>query len=136
MCTVSDKIILCTCEIKDVVHLKHFWCLYRENPNPEVFIIGQPVFPYESLLLKNPHNLDILCEKLNDGNIFDKPIDFLNDDRLQISIHFKGVEFPTDYGFEFQNGKWEPVEFEYFNWLRGQDEFKQGKIKNAISRKK
>lgn len=134
MCTVSDKIILCTCEIKDISSLRNYWILFRHDPKQGEFIVGQPI-NFEGYTQKhNLNNPATLCNKLNSENLFDKPLEFFDKDRLQISIHFKGNEYPTDYGFEYQNRKWRVIEFEYFSWRADHIEFREGKIKNAAVR--
>lgn len=135
MCTVSKNIILCTCEINDVTTLKHFWVLFRYNPSKGTIIIGEP-FGFDVFLqYENPHNADFICEKLNNGNLFDKPLFIEEKDRLHISIHFKENESPTDFGFEYKNGKWEIIEFDYFSWKYKYFEEREGKIKNALGKK-
>ena len=135
MCSISDKIILCTCEIKDLNQLKHFWILYRFDPPQGVFLVGQPIGFDQYLQVKNPNNPSLLSDKLNNENLFDQPLNFKNNDRLQISIHFKEHENATDYGFEYKNGKWKVCEFDFFEWKSEHVEIKEGKIKNAVSRK-
>lgn len=136
MCTVSDKIILCICEIKDVYKLKHFWILFRFNPDKGQLIIGQP-FGFDVLLQnKNPDNPKLLCDRLNTGNLFDKPMIIEEKDRLHISIHFKENENPTDYGFTYNNGEWEIIEFDYFSWKYEHFEVREGKVKNVVNRQR
>lgn len=136
MCTISDKIILCTCEIKDSELLKHFWILYRFDPKQAIHLVGEPIGFDEYLHIADPNNPSLLSDKLNNENLFDQPLEFKNKDRLQISIHFKKNEYATDYGFEYKNGKWKVCQFEYFDWKYQHSEIKEGKIKNAVRRKK
>lgn len=136
MCKISDKLILCTCEITDIQRLIHYWILYRYNAKKGILMIGETIGFDLLLQMKNPDNLKTLLDRLNGGNIFDKTIDFKNKDRLQISIHFNENDSPTDYGFEFKNGKWKVFEFDYFIWKSEHFEVKEGKIKNAVSRRK
>lgn len=136
MCSVSDKIILCTCEIDDVSSLKHYWALFRYNPDEGVFLVGEPIGFEQFLQLKDPHNPVLLCNKLNEAKLFDKPLTFNEKDRLLISIHFSGNEDPTNYGFEFKKGNWKVIDFEYFDWRAEHKEFFEGKIKNETSRMK
>ncbi len=136
MCTISDKIILCTCEIKDVDQLKHYWILYRFDPEKGVLLVGEPISLYEFLQKDNPDNPLLLRDKLNNENLFDQPLEFKNKDRLQISIHFTENRNTTYFGFEYKNGKWKILEFDFFDWKSQHVEIKEGKIKNAVSRKK
>lgn len=136
MCTISDKIILCTCDIKNVENLKHYWILYRFDPEQGMHMVGEPLGIYEFLQTETPSNGLVLKDKLNNENLFDQPLEFKEKDRLQISIHFKENEYATDYGFEYKNGKWKINEFDYFDWKNNHVEIKEGKIKNAVWRKK
>ena len=134
MCTISDKIILCTCDIKNVENLKHYWILYRLDPEKGVLLVGEPISLYEFLQKDNPDNPLLLRDKLNNENLFDQPLEFKNKDRLQISIHFKENRNPTDFGFEYKNGKWKISEFDYFDWKSQHIEIKEGKIKSPIKK--
>lgn len=136
MCTISEKIILCTCEIKNVDNLKHYWILFRFDPEQGELLVGEPLGLYEFLQAENPKNTAFLLDKLNTENLFDQPLEFKGKDRLQISIHFKENEYATDFGFEYKNGKWKILEFDFFDWKSEHVEIKEGKIKNALSRKK
>lgn len=136
MCSVSDKIVLCTCKVSNVENLKHYWMLFRYNPEKGEIIVGQPI-SWETLLqINNPDNPKILLKKLNEQNIFDKPLEFFEKDRLLISVQFRENECRTDYGFEYKKGKWKIKEFDYFGWMAEHYEFKEGKIKNAVARGK
>lgn len=134
MCSVSDKIVLCTCEVKDIEELKHYWVLFRYDPLQGEYLIGEPIGWDYYLQEKDPHNPVLLCNKLNEGNLFDKPIDFKEKDRLLISFLFKGNEGNTDYGFEYKNNQWRVIDFEYFDWRADHKELLQGKIKNATAK--
>lgn len=136
MCTISDKIILCTCNIKNIDNLKHYWILFRFDPEEGELLVGEPLGLYEFLQTENPNNTALLLDKLNNKNLFDQPLQFKNKDRLLISIHFKENEYATDFGFEYKNGKWDINEFDYFGWKNEHIEIKEGKIKNALCRKK
>ena len=136
MCTISDKVILCTCNIKNIDNLKHYWILFRFDPEQGERLVGEPLGLYEFLRTENPNNIALLLDKLNNENIFDQPLEFKEKDRLQISIHFKENEYATDFGFEYKNGKWKILEFDFFDWKSEHFEIKEGKIKNALSRKK
>ena len=136
MCSVSEKITLCTCEIVDINSLKHYWALFRYNPEQGEILVGQPINMDSFLQVNDPHNPVLLCNKLNEGNLFDKPVALNEKDRLLISIHFSGNEYPTNYGFEYKKGNWKVIDFEYFDWRTEHQEFLEGKIKNATSRTK
>lgn len=136
MCSVSEKIVLCTCDTKNIDQLKHYWVLFRHDPEMGIILVGETM-GYEFLFQeKDLHNPVILCNKLNNGGIFDQTLQFEDKDRLQISILFKKNSCNTDYGFEYRKGKWRVIEFDYFSWRAVYKELQKGKIKNALETKK
>lgn len=134
MCSISENIVLCTCKVENAQDLKHFWVLYRIHDGEKLMLVGEPIGFDDHLQEKDPHNPVILCNKLNEGNLFDAPINFVEKDRLHISFLFKGNTENVNYGFEFKNGKWRVIDFEYFDWAYEHQEIREGKIKNAIKR--
>ena len=134
MCSVSENIVLCTCKVENAQELKHFWVLYRMHNGEKQMMIGQPIGFDEHLQDKDPHNPVILCNKLNEGNLFDAPMIVEEGDRLLISFLFKGNTEHINYGFEYKKEKWRVIDFEYFDWAYEHEEIQEGKIKNAIKR--
>lgn len=86
MCTVSDNIILCTCAAKDIHQLKHYWVLFRHDISKGEPLIGETIGWESFLQRKDPHNPVLLCNKLNEGHLFDVPLVFEEKDRLLISF--------------------------------------------------
>ena len=136
MCSVSDKIVLCTCDVKDAKQLKHYWVLYRYDPENGEILVGETFGLDYYIQEKDPHNPVILCNKLNEENLFDKPLQFKDKDRLQISLLLNGNREHKDYGFEYKDGKWRVIEFDFFGWRAEHCELQEGKIKNALETKK
>jgi len=133
MCSVSDKIVLCTCDVKDAQRLKYYWILYRHDPDHGELLIGETLGFEYAMQKSDPHNPVILCNKLNEGNLFDKPIELKDKDRLQISLLFNGNHTHTDYGFEYKDGKWRVIDYEFFTWKIEHIELQGGKIKNVLA---
>lgn len=91
---------------------------------------------WESFLQrKDPHNPVLLCNKLNEGHLFDVPLVFEDKDRLLTSFLFPGNTENVNYGFEYKAGSWKVIDYDFFDWNAEHSEFKEGKIKNAIKTK-
>lgn len=43
MCTITNKIKLCSCKANSTEKLQHYWALYRKNKDHdfEMFIVGE-----------------------------------------------------------------------------------------------
>ena len=134
MCTVSDKLKLCTCK-SIAVNNKHYWVLFRFVKGKDEIIMGLPLMPADINPETDMVNQEILLSLLNAGNAFDEPLYPVNKDRLQISFGMKDSS-RLDYGFIYKKNSWEPIEFDYFGWFYNHDEIKQGKIKSALKFKK
>lgn len=137
MCTVSSKLVLCSCSPKSVDSLKHYWVLYRFVEGKNECILGDCIFPFNLYPEAEALNWKTLRKRMNEPDAFDVDLKPIEKDRLQ--IHFScGPEYYefVDYGFEYKNGKWRKKKFEFFDWLAHWDELKTGKIKYPLSRKK
>jgi hypothetical protein len=136
MCKVSDNLKLCTCT-GTVASLKHYWIFHRFDKEKNVVVIGEPMLPAFISPEDDSFNREKLQLLLNEGNAFDTDIIAAEKDRLEISFCI-GPEM-TDrisYGFEFRNGKWEPIEFDPLAWMGEYEEQEAGKIKNPMQRQK
>lgn len=135
MCTISNKLKLCTCKTKEVYNLKHFWVLHRWVKGKNEMVLGQPVLPYYNSLVDIKLNKNILLTLLNEGNIFDFDIELKDKDLLHIAFKYNDDDWQHhDYGFEFKKGKWRDTEYDALTWMWHHEEFKYGKIKNAIEK--
>lgn len=137
MCLISDKIKLCTCSTEDLdkLRLKHFWILDRLVKGKNEMVVGMIAMPYPIDASINIHNQILLLEKLNEGNIFDKPMEFKQNDLLSITFTVAEYEYIT-YGFIYRNGKWLEKEYDPFVWMQHHNGIAGGKIRNPLNRRK
>lgn len=135
MCTISNKLKLCTCKTKDVYLLKNFWVLHRLIKGKNEIVVGEVMLPYLNPLVDIESNKKTLLNLLNDRNVFDCNIALKNKDLLHIALKFDGDEWQhNNYGFEFKKGSWENVDYDPLGWMWHHEEFMFGKIKNAIQK--
>ena len=66
MCTVSDKIKFCTCNVGEADILNHYWVLYRHNKDKNELIIGETILP-DDFIPFYEENKEILLKRLNDS---------------------------------------------------------------------
>jgi hypothetical protein len=126
MCTVSDKLKLCTCK-NDAATTKDFWALYRFVKGKQDIVIGDPVIPAFINPEKDLYNQSLLLKLLNEGNFFDEPLYPIDKDKLQISFDLE-EKGQLNYGFLFEHNEWKIIEYEFFDWLTTHKEIKEGKI--------
>ena len=129
MCQIYSDVTFCTCsdfDIDQVQSLRHHWILYRYNETLNVVIVGEILL--DDILKKfNPNNLvELVLKKLNDNTLFDQSIDFVDKDRLQVSVELNQVNL--NYGFEFQHNIWSEIEYDYFSWANCYGEKNGGEI--------
>lgn len=133
MCTVSDKIKFCTCSGGDVSRLNHYWILHRINKGKNETLIGEPVFAFYKELSNYKSNDTILCNRLNEENAFDIPIQFKEKD--QFEIVFNNNETNDNriiHCFVYKNGKWVTTEYDTFNLMNRFDEIDTGSFENPF----
>ncbi len=130
MCQVYSDITFCTCSdfnIDQVEALHHHWALYRYNEMLNVVIVGEIILD-DFLKTIHPNNIvEIVLTKLNNNTLFDKVIDVVDKDRLKVSITYDQVHL--NYGFEFENGIWSAIAYDYFTWANKLEAINGGKIK-------
>ncbi len=128
MCIASKQIKLCTCSVKSYERLQHYWLLSRFNENKDLMIIGEAIFP-----AFNPDfaiDSQSLLLRLNETDIFDQKIDFIEDDRLDIVLNnLSSSQETIIFCFKFQNGKWVEDGYCPFELMNHYDEVVFGKIK-------
>ncbi|MFV0192374.1 hypothetical protein OBJ98_05880 [Empedobacter falsenii] len=130
MCQVYADITFCTCsdfEIDQVQSLKNYWVLYRYNEALDVVIVGEIML--DNMLKKyNPANIvEIILKKLNHNTLFDQSINFVDKDRLHVSLELNQANL--NYGFEFQDYSWSEIEYDYFTWASCYEEKNGGEVK-------
>ncbi|CAM3389408.1 hypothetical protein [Empedobacter stercoris] len=130
MCQVYSDVVFCICSVFDsdsIEKLDHHWILYRYNEALDVVIVGEIIL--DNMLKKyNPANiLELILKKLNDNTLFDKSIDFVDKDRLHVSLELNQVNL--NYGFEFEDNSWSEIEYDYFTWANSYEEKNGGEVK-------
>lgn len=144
MCTVSDKLMLCTCKTENVEQLKHYWILKRPTEKTH-WVVGEMILPADIGENADKLNQKIILTQLNNGNCFDIELQHQEDDILE--LHFTFNADPKRfynllpcygnflaYAFKFRNGKWRkddynPYEIDF-------DEVQKGKIVRPFSKPK
>lgn len=118
MCTVSDKLKLCTCNTTDVERLKHYWILKMPEENGITMIgtIMPPVIIGEEV---EKYNVETLTKQLNSGNCFDKDLNLILGEKYILELYFTCfpklyTENYLAYAFVHKNGKWQETEYDYF----------------------
>ncbi|QDO95275.1 hypothetical protein FNB79_15280 [Formosa sediminum] len=132
MCKVSKNLKLCTCDT-DIEHLQHYWVVHRlkEIGEEEEVVIGITVMPVELDSEITIRNEALLLNLLNETEVFDTPIQFNENDRLQLSFLLDSGDY-LDYGFEFFNNHWDIIEYDSLLWVWRHKEKESGKIENAL----
>jgi hypothetical protein len=131
MCQIFKDITFCTCGSSDIdalTELNDYWILYRYNEKLDVIIVGEVI--YDTLIKQAiPNNLvEIVLEKLNNHSLFDKSLDFENNDRLHVYITLNDIGL--NYGFEYNQGNWQEIEYDYFTWVNKFEAIKGGELKS------
>jgi len=134
MCTISNKLKLCTCRTKDVYTLKNFWVSHRFVKDKNDIVVGEAIMPYFNPLVDIKLNEETLLKLLNEGNIFDFDIELKDIDLLHLAFTFEGDDDHNNYGFEFKKGKWKNVGHDFLTWMWQHKEYKYGKIKNGVQK--
>ena len=130
MCHVYADVMFCTCsdfEIDQVQSLKNYWVLYRYNEALDVVIVGEIML--DNMLKKNnsTNMVELVLKKLNDNTLFDQLINFVDNDRLHVSLELNQVNL--NYSFEFEDNSWSEIEYDYFTWASCYEEKNGGEVK-------
>lgn len=136
MCTVSDKLQLCTCNVENIDQLKHYWILYKYQKS-EIFLMGEPMLPQEYIIGENndAYNKKKLETLLNERNCFDIELPINNKDILELNFTYTSKTDPENtvhlvYEFVYKKNKWKVHEFGPFDTDKLQKH--RGKIKNPF----
>ena len=91
MCTITNKIKLCSCSANSTERLQHYWVLYRRNKDNDIdmMIVGEAMLPsYEWFHPEQyEENYAILANRVNDSDVFDVPMVFKAKDVLELVFH-------------------------------------------------
>lgn len=108
MCIASDKIKLCTCVTGTIQEMDNYWLLYRHK-DADIFIVGDPVIPYGFYIGEDYRDIQTkLARRLNESDVFDKPMIFSDCDRLEIvfnNLQLNGKK-KMKFCFEYSQGEW------------------------------
>lgn len=121
MCEKTDRIIFCTCPAGEDIPEEH-WILHRFVDGKDELIIGSPRMPEYITVAYDDMELE-LCWRLNESDCFDKPMSFVTNDLLVVSIY----GFEKHFAFEFNGRDWKPArDKDAFELMRAYEETKQG----------
>jgi hypothetical protein len=136
MCLISSQLQLCTCDVTDVTELKHYWILHRFSADKTEYIMGEPMLPLNIDFETGILNQRNLLKRVNEADVFDKPIEFKKKDRLELHFTCSGEHsgFLT-YGFEYTGRKWKECAYDVFDWMNTCNELEHGKIEPALEEK-
>ena len=133
MCVVSDKIKFCTCVEGDFEEgayeeLPHYWILHRFNNQKGLMVMGMPVMPLDYLQPNYLLNAQIVGDRLNEKDAFDKIIEFKPKDQLEIVINNLSVDEldRMSFCFIFKKGKWVKKKYDTFEIMSHYDELAYG----------
>ena len=133
MCVVSDKIKFCTCVEGDFEEgayeeLPHYWILHRFNNQKGLMVMGMPVMPLDYLQPNYSLNAQIVGDRLNEKDAFDKIIEFKPKDQLEIVINnLSDDELDRmSFCFIFKKGKWVKKKYDTFEIMSHYDELAYG----------
>ncbi len=96
--------------------------LHRFVDGKDELIIGSPRMPEYITVAYDDMELE-LCWRLNESDCFDKPMSFVTNDVLVVSID----GFEKHFAFEFNGPDWKPArDKDAFELMRAYEEIKQG----------
>ena len=135
MCTITNKIKLCSCKANSTEKLQHYWVLYRRNKNNEfdIMILGEAIM-LPSFDFIDPkqykENYATLANRVNEGDVFDAPMVFQAKDMLELVFNNKDyIGKRATYGFKYFKKQWIKSEVDVFDVMGRFEEVQFGKIK-------
>lgn len=108
MCTISDALKLCSYKAKSAHQLQNYWVLYRRNKNKNIMIVGEIILPSFEWFHPNEYktNYATLENSLNEGNVFDVPMEFKAKDVLELVFNNNDDFKRATYGFKYYKKQW------------------------------
>ena len=135
MCTISDKLKLCTCK-DGVENLEHYWVL-RRGINNGYNIVGEILPPLEIGKELDKLNINTIQKLLNEGYCFDVDLNLQDDDSLILyfTCNNDQLQYPISgnylaYSFVYKNSKWKAVAYEPIQDFRAA--IQKGKLLNPF----
>ena len=131
MCTISDKIKLCTCKASSTNRLQNYWVLHRRNKDKNIMIVGEAMLPSFEWFYPNEYkkNYDLLENSVNEGDVFDVPMVFKAKDVLELVFNNNDDINRATYGFKYFKKQWIKSGIDVFDLMGRFDEVQFGKIK-------
>ena len=128
MCVVSDKIKFCTCVKGSYRKLPNYWLLYRFSKKKDIQCMGMPIFPYELMQSNYNVNQQTIIKRLNEGDAFDKKIEFKSKDLLEIVLNNLSDKDSKKmiFCFVYKKGNWVAEEYDPFDLMNRYDELTFG----------
>ena len=133
MCTISNKLQLCTCnESSD--EFRNYWVYYRLDENKEkIQLVGEVFFPKQLERNLTINNKRILCRMLNKASCFDFELIPHHQDILELIFSAEEGGSVT-YSYQFVNNKWHSFVTKPFLTGIQHDKLLSGFIQNGMTR--
>ena len=130
MCKVSNNIKFCTCtDAADIKSLKNYWVLLRKSPSKNQ-VLGECIIPTIYRDKNYRENSAAIEQAINSGDAFDKPLNFLREDRIELVLSVNNIqEEAFIYVFEFDGIRWFQIEEETFELINKYKEENAGEVK-------
>jgi hypothetical protein len=134
MCTITNKIKLCSCKANSTEKLQHYWALYRKNKDNDfdMFIVGEAMLPSFDFFHPEQYekNYATLANRVNEGDVFDVPMVFKAKDVLELVFYNKDDSGKrATYGFKYIKKQWIKSAIDPFDLMGRFEEVQFGKIK-------
>jgi hypothetical protein len=134
MCIVSNKIKFCTCTVSDITELNNYWILHRKVNDKNTMLIGEFFDNSYIHFSEFKTNNLILCNRLNETDAFDNPIDFKENDQLEVVLN--NADFDRQkrmiHCFIFKKCIWEITSFDAFELTNKFDEINFGTFEDTF----
>ncbi len=135
MCTVSDKLKLCTCtNLSQVSAPRSYWVLYREDKGKPDIVLGMPVMPTQVPAQIFLNNKVLLLKRLNEPGIFDFKTEFRDNDRLFLHFDCGNAQW-VDYTFTYAGDSWEEIFTDPFDLENHYKIVAEGPVEKALADK-
>ncbi|RZJ36560.1 MAG: hypothetical protein EOO51_00125 [Flavobacterium sp.] len=127
MCTITDNLKFCTCQISDDTTTGNIWRLYRFNKKKNLQCMGEPQIPPQWLEPDYEANQQKIAARLNGPDAFDVPIEFKEKDIFEMWV--TGETDAIVYSFRFLKNKWQAHESRPFELMSRYDEIREGEVR-------
>ena len=139
MCRLAPTLTLCTCAVRDVSRLPHYWVLHRFDPRKDTHVIGRVARPDVLDPQDDAHNRALLRVRLQEPDAFDVDLAPRDGDRLQLTFRFSGRDRAgrrtvkeITYGYAWTAGRWVEETFDPLMWQWHHDRERFGEVRPAI----